>query len=151
MSRRPFSAQEKNPEIDVLKAEMFSFGLLVSYILLERDLFRVPAIANFLAAKYFGTLAHVPGLQTPEDITNCNISELANHLLCAQQWMISDHLNTFSRAVCQAIRELAMPQETIDAMVHFVNKSLDINPSERPNFRDACVMIGGNPDEKRCR
>ncbi|KAK3381152.1 hypothetical protein B0H63DRAFT_523886 [Podospora didyma] len=58
----------------------------------------------------------------------------------------------FSTALCGAIRELPMARPAVEAMAQFVSRSPHKNPPERPSsFRDACIMIGGNPDEKRSR
>lgn len=138
--------------INPLRAEMFSLGLLVAYILLEKDLFRLPKIASCLAAEYFSTVDIRPSLQSPDAIINCHDGELKNALRKSQQWMISHRLDSLSGALRTAIHELAMPKATVEAMAHFVSSSLRLDPSERPgSFRKACVMMMGNPEEKRTR
>lgn len=130
-----------------LKAEIFSFGLLVAYIVLGKDLFTIPSIDRYLAEEYFAR-------KTPDtvDIGSHSKRPSLGDLLAAQQWMICEHLNELRDFVCEAVQQLNAPPEMKQKVNNFLKASLQLEAEDRlPDFKEACSYLGGDPEQLRAR
>lgn len=138
--------------IDPLKAEIFAFGLLIAYVILEKELFRLPLVAEFLVHNYFGHVETPVSFRNAEEIMLTTERSHLPTLQAAQQWMIGDHLEVFVVGIQQSIVALGLPQENAQAILDVLDITLRKDPNDRiSSFRDVCIKLGGDPDESRKR
>jgi serine/threonine protein kinase len=154
--------------LEPAKAEMFSFGLLVSYILLGGvEPFRLPKISAFLLANY-GPFCRedndvnsgngdndddkTKSRPSAEEVATCTDRALIAVLQQAQQWMICRHLDVLVDGIVEALDSRWPRSKAAKTVTAFVRRMLSVNPTECPSsFVDICRALGGDPDETRHR
>ncbi|ORY13461.1 hypothetical protein BCR34DRAFT_510962 [Clohesyomyces aquaticus] len=127
------------PLVDTLKAEIFSFGLLVSYIVIETEPVLLPAMDSII----------------PDDLkpSHSNLSSCpASSIQKAQEWLILNRPVEFLETIVDAVKKIEGTEEEHRAVIDVLTSCLSHKPEDRASsFKDICKALGGDPDETRKR
>ncbi|CAM1508683.1 Fc.00g055310.m01.CDS01 [Cosmosporella sp. VM-42] len=124
-------------------ADAFGLGLIVAYIVLEKEPFRIPKIAEFLYNEYFkGGSVYFPNAG---HITVASDKTAIASLQEAQQWMIENHLHFLLEVLKKEVNAIESTDKEKLTIVEVLEKSLCKAPQERiANFIAIYQILGGD-------
>lgn len=115
----PESTGSDGQLVHPLSSEIFSFGLLVAYIILGMDAYQIPRVKKFLMNKYFPSGA----MHGPDEPTE--------KMKGAQQWMINTHFNLFVDFIFGALNDLDLPDREATIVRTVLHQTLVFGPEQR--------------------
>ena len=131
-------------------ADAFGLGLLVAYVVLEKEPYRVPEIAEFLQREYFalrGESSYFP--QARDIIAATDRSDVAK-LQAAQQWMIGNHLPVLLTALTNEVNAREATDVEKRTIIGVLRKTLLETPHGRlADFVKLYHELGGDLSSSR--
>ncbi|KAF5965584.1 serine/threonine protein kinase [Fusarium bulbicola] len=115
----PESTGSNGQLIHPLSSEIFSFGLLVAYIILGMDAYKIPEVEKFLVSASFSSGAGYGPAQVAAEMNR------------AQQWMINNHFDLFVDSIFRAVQVLNLPEKEGAIVRSVLHQTLVFAPEQR--------------------
>ncbi|KFA81403.1 hypothetical protein S40288_11377 [Stachybotrys chartarum IBT 40288] len=127
--KSPELSGSPDSHISPLFSDIFAFGMLVAYIILGKDLYRLPEVEEFLM-----------------------ISHEHPNMSAAQQWMINNHFELFVECILRAVERLELPKREREIVNSILRQTLVFVPEQRAaSFSDLLATLGTDHAKSRHR
>jgi hypothetical protein len=134
-------------------ADAYSFGLLVAYVMLGKDLFRLQSVARFLFDNYFDSTKNAGAFPaSARDIILVQDASDVREVRARLQDMMQQHTPTLLGFIFEAVAALGLPEADAEALVIVLKHTIQPSPENRvADFAALTAVLGGDPAERRHR
>ncbi|KEY73417.1 hypothetical protein S7711_11084 [Stachybotrys chartarum IBT 7711] len=135
--KSPELSGSPDSHISPLFSDIFAFGMLVAYIILGKDLYRLPEVEEFLMSRYFKSPRFKDLYETSQ------VSHEHPNMSAAQQWMINNHFELFVECILRAVERLELPKREREIVNSILRQTLVFVPEQRAaSFSDLLATLG---------
>ncbi|KAH7146143.1 hypothetical protein EDB81DRAFT_721027 [Dactylonectria macrodidyma] len=132
--------------------DAYSFGLLVAYMFLEKDLFRIRPVAEFLLQNWVTPSNGKFSPTSVQDILDASDKIAEANIRTNLQRMIHSHPSKLQDSILDEISTLTLSERERGIVRTLVEQTVRVNSDERlADFAVLTTILGGDPGQTRSR